>query len=350
MATARHQTKPTDTCPYCASPQIIRKGKRKNKYGAVQLFFCKDCRRKFTPLVTKHRTFPLRVILDALTLYSRLHGVTEAAHRVGKHYGITVHPQNITNWLRDFKEHLPILRLRSHIAERYAPRRIILESQLFHGQIYDFKYHRAKTDLLLEQDSRHDHFRPLQTFLERVPKNCPHELFRNNPSRASQSKQRFNLDQVTITPKANAAVAIARLVLQAVSNNKRRHETLQAFMLANDSATVAVEVPIVLTAADIAHYQHALGFQIPLTLAKDAAITGHIDILQIRNGRIHILDYKPDAKKTKPIEQLMIYALALSRITGIRLYHFTCAWFDDSDYYEFFPLHVAHKKQPLRRP
>jgi hypothetical protein len=33
-------------------------------------------------------------------------------------------------------------------------------------------------------------------------------------------------------------------------------------------------------------------------------ITGHIDFLQARNGAIHILDYKPDARTNKPIAQL----------------------------------------------
>jgi ATP-dependent exoDNAse (exonuclease V) beta subunit len=34
-------------------------------------------------------------------------------------------------------------------------------------------------------------------------------------------------------------------------------------------------------------------------------ITGHIDILQIRNGMVHILDYKPQAEKERPIEQCL---------------------------------------------
>ena len=41
------------------------------------------------------------------------------------------------------------------------------------------------------------------------------------------------------------------------------------------------------------------------------SITGHIDFLQIRNGAIHILDYKPDAQTNKPLAQLTTYALAL---------------------------------------
>lgn len=46
---------------------------------------------------------------------------------------------------------------------------------------------------------------------------------------------------------------------------------------------------------------------------------------------MHIMDYKPNAAKECPIEQLTWYALALSRLTGLRLFEFTCAWFDEKD-------------------
>ncbi|MBS3051700.1 MAG: PD-(D/E)XK nuclease family protein [Candidatus Aenigmarchaeota archaeon] len=77
-------------------------------------------------------------------------------------------------------------------------------------------------------------------------------------------------------------------------------------------------------------------------------ITGHIDFLQIRNGSVHILDYKPNASKERPIGQLTVYALALSRLTGLRLFDFKCAWFDDKNYYEFFPLHVVYKRHKIK--
>jgi transposase-like protein len=37
--------------------RIIRKGVRRNKYGDVQLFYCRHCKKKFTPLVNKHKSF-----------------------------------------------------------------------------------------------------------------------------------------------------------------------------------------------------------------------------------------------------------------------------------------------------
>lgn len=143
---------------------------------------------------------------------------------------------------------------------------------------------------------------------------------------------------------SNAAVNSARFVLQAVANNKLRHETLQEFMLANDSVTVAVEVPVLLKPDDLAHFRD-VGYHVPFTLARGQVIAGHIDIVQVRYGLIHILDFKPGAKSVKPIDQLTTYALALSRMTGIALHRFKCAWFDDEHYFDFFPRTVVEKRE-----
>jgi len=375
-------------CPYCHGTNIIKKGTREKKYETIQLYYCHHCQRKFTPLVTKGKTYPLKVILDSLTLYNRFYSLEDTAKKIGEKYGLTVSPQTISNWLEDFKEYLPFSRMRDFVSSKYDRRDILVESKMFHKQIYDFKYHRAKTDCIIEDTFRHYKFRPLQEFLELIVAECPHTTFKETERRASQHKGVFNLDKVKITPKDNFAVKTARTVVQAVNNNKLRHEVLQEFMLINDSVTVATEVPVLLDEDDIRHYQNELGFEVPIelnpkseilsskqilspksqTLNKESlefrnsnlsgasnlefsasVITGHIDLLQIRNGAIHILDYKPSAKKQKPVDQLMLYALAMSRLTGLRLFHFKCAWFDKEDYFEFFPLHVVHKKKRRRR-
>jgi hypothetical protein len=54
-------------------------------------------------------------------------------------------------------------------------------------------------------------------------------------------------------------------------------------------------------------------------------------------------------KITTKEEQLTIYALALARLTALRLYHFKCAWFDEENYYEFYPLHVVYKKKKRKQ-
>ena len=40
---------------------------------------------------------------------------------------------------------------------------------------------------------------------------------------------------------------------------------------------------------------------VPRAGSTERAITGHIDFLQVRNGAVHVLDYKPDAGINKPI-------------------------------------------------
>jgi hypothetical protein len=74
----------------------------------------------------------------------------------------------------------------------------------------------------------------------------------------------------------------------------------------------------------------------------------------VRNGAIYILDYKPDARTNKPIAQLTIYALALSHLTGIKLFDIKCAWFNEYEYCEFFPRallsrHIENHGAPTDR-
>ena len=340
-------------CPYCHGKNVTKKGTRRNKFASVPLFFCKNCDKKFSRTKAKHRTYPVPVILAAINRYHRLATAEEAAQVTAKAFGLPVTERLVRQWLTDFQDVLPFRRLRATAAmwQSGERRRMIAEHRFFHGLVYDFKFHRAKADALLAR-AQNTLLDTVADFLEQVPRECPHDLFRANHQdrkrRASKMGKRFLLDETAIVHKDNIAIAMASTALQTVSKNTERHGAVQEFMLVNDTATVAVEVPITLTAEDVAHYREKLGFQVPIDLEAGQAVTGHIDILQVRNGKIHILDYKPGAEKEKPIEQLMVYALALSRRLRLPLYHFVCAWFDDRHYWEFFPLPVVHKKKRKR--
>ena len=76
----------------------------------------------------------------------------------------------------------------------------------------------------------------------------------------------FDLSGVLFREKNNFACRIADLVLQAVNDNKLRHETLQRFMLANDSVTVACEVPVYIDSMDIEHMVNELALSFLLIL------------------------------------------------------------------------------------
>ncbi len=219
---------------------------------------------------------------------------------------------------------------------------------MHHIQPYTFKYHKAKLNLLIKENPK---FKLLKTYLQKInSKEFPHHIFtynkdnNSNEQRASQIK--FSTLKIKKIKKNNLANKLTKLALNLAKNNNQRHQSIQDFMLINDSTTLAVEVPIYLTNWDAGYYKNQRGFIFPLS-NYNTPITGHIDILQIRNNLIHILDYKPEANKQNPIEQLTVYALALSRKLNLPLYYFKCAWFDNSNYFEFFPLHVVYKNQNI---
>jgi len=286
-------------------------------------------------------TYPLKVILETLCRFSQGHSIGTTADYIRQRFGLTIHPRTITRWISEYRDLTTFARLRDKAIRTHSPRQLIRSARLHHKQVYTYRIHQGKLDHIT-RGREHQSFQPIADYLADMAENCPHHLFQattDTNNRASQGKAAFNLDSVEIKAKRNHACRIAELVLQTVTNNKRRHDEIQRFMLITDSVTVAVEVPIILTPEDIRHMQRELGFDIPIE--TNNTLTGHIDVLQIRNGKVHILDYKPGATKEKPITQLMIYALALSRRTGLRLYDFVYAWFDEHHYYEFYPLHVV---------
>jgi len=329
-------------CPYCAGKDVVRRGLRKKKYETAQLYLCNACQKTFTGQKVKGKSFPLRVIFEGLSLYNTGYSLEESCRRLKEQFGLDIKASTLSDWIKEFEPLCRYSRLRPYGLKLYSPNQVIQTAHLFHRQVYDFSVHRAKLALLL-QEYKNNKFDNLREFLEAIQNECPHQFFQDG-ARSSEQKAEFDLNEVRISEKKNFACRLAELALQAVNDNKERHKALQRFMLCNDSVTVAVEVPVYMDDLDVMHMQEELGFKIPIKL--DKVLTGHIDILQIRNGAVHILDYKPNAsagKKAAAVTQLTIYALALSRLTGLRLFDFKCAWFDENAYYEFFPLHVVYK-------
>ncbi len=343
-----------EECPYCKSKDVVKRGLRKKKYETVQLYLCNQCQKTFSPYKVKGKSFPLSIVLEGLGLYNLGFSLEEACQRLKERFGLEVKSSTLNDWVREFTPLCRYSRLRPYGLKLFSPAQVIQTSHLYHRQVYDFSVHKAKLALLL-QEYKNGKFDNLREFLEAIQTECPHQLFQEG-QRSSELKVEFDLTEVLIRQKQNFATRIAGLALQAVKDNKERHKALQRFMLCNDSVTVAVEVPVYMDNMDIEHMQEELGFRIPLKLGTGVGstpestlpkvITGHIDILQLRNGAVHILDYKPQNKekrRIKPVTQLTLYALMLSRLSGIRLYDFKCAWFDEEAYFEFFPLHVVYK-------
>lgn len=330
--------KPATRCPYCGSRALTRKGTRKKKLEIVQLWRCTSCKRVFTPAPKELRgkTYPMRLILDGLTFYNLGYSLAQATAKLKTKYGHRIPTSTLSAWLHEYQELTTYARLRADGKKLYPPGRIVRSVKLYHRQVYEYAFHRAKLDLL-RRDSEHRRFSGVADFLEAVPGTCPHRLFTAS-ERASQYAPAFaDVARLTVNTRENFATRMAALIVPTVGDNRLRHETLQRFMLANDSTTLAVEVPIWLDAAAIASLEVQYGVEL---FPKDGAartLTGHIDFLQVRNGAVHILDYKPDARTNRPIAQLAIYALALTKLAALSLFDIKCAWFNEDEYCGFFP-------------
>jgi transposase-like protein len=343
---AAHTDKRPERCPHCGSTHVTRKGMRKKKIEIVQLWRCTSCKRVFTPApaALRHKTYPLHVVLDAITLYDLGYSLEQVVEKIRSRFGRRAGRSTIAAWLADHRSLTTYARLRAEGRRLFPPTQAIHSIKLYHRQIYKYAYHRPKLAMLRES-REHQRFAAVADFLERVPIDCPHELFRDS-ERASQKAAGFlDTSRLIVVEKENAATGMAALVIPTVGDNRLRHEALQRFMLANDSTTLAIEVPIWLAPADIKALEAEHGISLLPEGSSAESITGHIDFLQVRNGAVHILDYKPGARADHPIAQLMIYALALTKLAGLRLFDIKCAWFDEEEYCEFFPRPLLARRR-----
>lgn len=297
-------------CPNCKGIKVIKKGKRKVESGYRQIYFCKDCEKKFSDAKMPKRKYRPKIILDAITIYNLGSTLEETKDHIFKTYGVTVPSGTIFNWLNDF-EHLRIYsRLHSKFLEKFG-KDILVSKRFSHkGLTHNFKYHKPKLDKLTSN------YPELGDYIKGFEKGCPSKFFDEN-LRCSELKLKVDVRK---QGEKNLACRVASLVLKGVDDPRKRHEEVEKFMLVNDSSTIACEVPVLF-------WEKKIG-----------GVAGHIDLLQIRYGRIHLLDFKPEATKERNAPpQLYLYALSLYFRTGIPLKKFKCAWFDDEIYYEFEP-------------
>ena len=185
-----------ERCPHCGSFKLVRKGTRTKKLETVQLWRCTACGRVFTPAPAslRHKTYPLAVILDGITLYNLGHTLAEAAAKLKSRHGHAVAPSTLAGWIDEHRDLASYARLRDAGRRLATPAQTIRTTKLYHRQVYEYAYHRPKL-ALLTQGAEHARFTGgLAPFLEAAPKTCPHNLFTASV-RASQNGRRFYRSQ-----------------------------------------------------------------------------------------------------------------------------------------------------------
>jgi len=163
-------------------------------------------------------------------------------------------------------------------------------------------------------------------YLTALPYSCPNHYFFSGPR---ASGLRFQLDAGLIRADGHQIINIAADALK-VRILKSAHEDVEKYFLETDPSAVAAEVPVWLEPEE----KEEFGF---LKSHLTGTLTGHIDLLRYENNNmIGIWDYKPRAKYEKYAHvQVFLYALMLSRRTGLPLNRFLCGYFDSKDTFFF---------------
>lgn len=305
------------SCKFCGGTDLVRGGTRKTKSGVKQLWLCNDCLRRFSNTHRHGKHKDPEAVLRGLILYAQGYSFEQVADWLWRKKKLRVSASTLHRWTKEFE--VPYLAIR----DQNGGETRVVRSWLFthRGLTYNYQVHLPKLkfctheglkDYLLNLAARVDQ-REFETGLR--PSQL--DLF-PNPGVYHAEMGKTLLRQGYGGQVSRVALDALRLV----KNNRARHQTLEDYFLSCDSNTIAVEVPI-------SFHDKKLGL-----------VAGHLDILQLNNGKLYLLDFKPGAKKEKPekvITQLTCYARGLSLRCRIPMTEMRCAWFDEQDYFSFRP-------------
>ncbi len=191
------------------------------------------------------------------------------------------------------------------------PQNLLTLHRLDHLQVYPFTYHNLKLNLASRSLPQ------LRRYINYIERALPHELFMEGP-RASSTRIQTDFK---IIKRNNIAPELCRLALATRKTNESPHNAVENFFLINDSTTICKELPVFLKEGETHHIKTHL--------------TGHIDLIQVRFGKLYILDYKPNLKKPENYaSQLYFYKEAVHKRTRIPMNKIIPAVFNSYVYYE----------------
>jgi len=102
--------------------------------------------------------------------------------------------------------------------------------------VYEFKFHALKTNIAGKT------FPMLRNYLTLLPDKCPSQPFQFG---TRCSSLRINI-KPRKTTKHNNAPMLAELAQTMAITNRERHQKVENFFLINDTASIAIEVPVYL--------------------------------------------------------------------------------------------------------
>jgi len=303
-------------CPYCHyDKHVVKAGLRMTRKGSLQKYYCKACKKSFSNTKQAYTQYPLHVILYALDQYNRGYPIGEVKTRVGKTYKYSPPERTLYSWIKRYSTLFTFTPMRKHYT--IDPATILTSHRFYHQQLYLFQYHPLKLNIASKTLPQ------LRRYITWVEHHLPHTMFTQGPRMSQIQTKAMTIPQ----QKTNILPKITQYAFSMPHQPRHAHDLIESFMLINDATTVCAELPVFLNPEEINH--HLIQ---PIT----SPLTGHIDLLQVRNNNLYILDYKPNLNHPERFQdQLLLYKQAVHKRTNIPLNKLVPAVFNRYSYYEF---------------
>jgi len=304
-------------CPYCKKKDVIKAGLRNTRQGLIQKYYCKRCQRYFSDKTEPYTHYPFHVMLYALQLYNQGYPLSQVKTQIGKKYRVSPPVRTMYSWIARYKEMLSFLSLR----KKYSlhPDDLTTTHRLFHQQVYPFTYHHLKLNIASKKLPQ------LRRYINWVERNLPTKIFLNGP-RASQAKVKDSkyIKNMTIIKKDHPETTLTSYALTLQKKQQSAHEAVEEFFLLNDATTVCTELPVFLNPKETQLF------------SINTPLTGHIDLVQIKDNRVYIMDYKPNLNNpSRYIDQLLAYKEAVHHRTRIPKKDIIPIAFNHHSYFEY---------------
>src|SRR4030042_2245080 len=129
-------------CPNCGGQNVIKKGRRKTKFGFRQFYGCKDCEKGFVGSKLLYKTYGLKVIASAINCYNLGNTLEASANLTNRRFKVKVSKSSVSQWLKELKPICTYNKIRPEIVKNYKKEILISKTFKHNDLAYNFKYHK----------------------------------------------------------------------------------------------------------------------------------------------------------------------------------------------------------------
>lgn len=106
-------------CKSCRSKNVVKRGLQQTNSDCEQVFYCKDCGRKFSLRKMKSKMYNPKIIMNAISAYNLGNTLEGTAKLINQRFKVKISKSSVHGWLNEFEEIHTYNKLREEILGNY---------------------------------------------------------------------------------------------------------------------------------------------------------------------------------------------------------------------------------------